>query len=83
MIHEITHVGSIPLMTKYGAKNRLGDVMCLPTIMKNLASIGQTVDQDMQVPFNKNGCFIHEFKGSRQGRLISKARRKVGYSHSK
>lgn len=40
---------------------------------KESCSIGQTVDQDMQVTLN-NGCYIHDFRGGKQGRLITKGR---------
>ena len=67
MMHPITHVGHVPLATPNGHQNKLGDVLYVPNITKNLASAGQMCDQDMQVCFNKYGYFIEEFIGGRVG----------------
>ena len=42
----------------------------VPTITKNLVSIGQIVDQGMEVRFTHLGCFIEE-----EGRVIAQGRR--------
>ena len=47
----------------------------MPTITKNLVSVGQIVEQGMQVRFNNEGCFIEKdgrliAKGPRDGRLF-------------
>ena len=39
----------------------------VPTITKNLVSVGQIVEQGMQVRFNNEGCFIEK-----DGRVIAK-----------
>jgi len=40
---------------------------------KNLVSIGQMVEQGLQVTFNPNGCFVEDMKN--QGKLIAKGER--------
>ena len=57
--HPIEHVGNVPL-SRVGQKGRLMNVLHVPTITKNLVSIGQIVDQGMQVRFTHLGCFIEE-----------------------
>jgi len=37
---------------------------------KKLVSIGQMVEQGLQVTFNPNGCFMEDMKN--QGKLIAK-----------
>ena len=49
--HNITHVGNVPLKLDSREQNTLGDVLHVPTISKNLVSVGQMVDQDMEVKF--------------------------------
>ena len=46
------------------------DVMHVPTIKNNLVSVGQFVEQGMEVRFNQEGCFIKD-----KGQLIAHARR--------
>ena len=44
--------------------------MYVPTVTKNLVSIGQIVEQGMQVWFTHQGCFIEE-----EGKIIAQGRR--------
>ena len=50
-------------------------VLHVPTITKNLVTVGQIVDQGMQVRFTHLGCFIEEeaqiiVQGHRDGRMF-------------
>jgi hypothetical protein len=45
----------------------------IPTITKNLVSVGQMVEQGLQVTFNPNGCFVENMKN--QSKLIAKGER--------
>ena len=38
----------------------MADVLHVPTITKNLVSIGQMVEQGLQVKFNSDGCFVED-----------------------
>ena len=50
----------------------------VPNITKNMVSIGQMVEQGLQVRFNLDGCFVEDLKnkcrlvakGKRQGRMF-------------
>ena len=68
-LHPIRHIGDVPF-GKEGKKTCIKNVLDVPTITKNLVSVGQIVDQGMQVRFNNEGCFIEK-----DGRLIAKGRR--------
>ena len=46
------------------------NVLYVPTITKNLVSVGQVVDQGRQVQFTHLGCFIEE-----EGKVIAQGRR--------
>ncbi len=56
----------------------LADVLHVPKIKKNLVSIGQMVEQGLQVRFKLDGCFVEDLKnkcrlvakGKRQGRMF-------------
>jgi hypothetical protein len=37
-------------------------VFYVPTITNNLISIGQMLEQGLQVTFNPNGCFVEDMK---------------------
>ena len=76
-IHNVTHVGNVPLMLDSGDQNTLQDVLHIPTILKSLVSIGQMVDQNMEAKLNKYGCFIHDFSENIQEKLLGKGH-KVG-----
>jgi hypothetical protein len=56
-----------------GQTKYLKDVFHVPTITKNLVSVGQMVEQGLQVTFNPNGCFVEDMKN--QGKLIAKRER--------
>ncbi len=49
------------------------DVLHVPTITKNLVSVGQMVEQGLEVTFNPNGCFVEDMKN--QSKLIAKGER--------
>ena len=51
-------------------KGKLMNVLPVLTITKNLMSVGQIVNQGMQVQFTHLGCFIEE-----EGRVIAQGRR--------
>ena len=51
-------------------KTYLKNDMHVQTITKNLVSVGQIVDQGMQVRFHNEGCF-----NEKDGRLIAHGRR--------
>ena len=57
--HLIERVGEVPI-SHVGKKGKLMNVLHVPTITKNLVSVGQIVDQGMQVRFTHLGCFIKE-----------------------
>ena len=67
--HTIEHVGKAPL-NHVRQKGKLTNVVHVPTITKNLVSVGQIVDQGMEVWFTHLGCFIKE-----KGKVIAKGRR--------
>ena len=67
--HPIRHIGDVPFR-KEGEKTCIKNVLHVPTITKSLVSVGQIVEQGMQVRFNNEGCFIEK-----DGRLIAKGRR--------
>ena len=53
----------------------LKNVLHVPTITTNLVSVGQIVEQDMQVRFNRKGCFIekddrHVAQDQREGQMF-------------
>ena len=53
----------------------LANVLHVPNITKNLVSVGQMVEQGLQVRFNADGLYIEEYK--KNGRLIAHGK-KVG-----
>ena len=57
--HPIANVSEVPL-SHVGQKGKLMNVLHVPTITKNLVSVGQILDQGMQVRFTHLGCFIKE-----------------------
>jgi hypothetical protein len=56
-----------------GQTKYLKDVLHVPTMIKNLVSIGQMVEQGLHVTFNSYGCFVEDVKN--QGKLIAKGER--------
>ncbi len=71
--HPITQIGKVPLSMQDGQTKYLKDVLHVPTIIKNLVSIGQMVEQGLQVTFNPDGCFVEDMKN--QGKLIAEKER--------
>ena len=55
--HLVRHIGNVPF-GKDGEQNCIKNVLHVPTITKNLVSVGQIVEQGMEVRFNKGVCFI-------------------------
>ena len=56
-IHPIQHIVNVPFEEE-GNQIYIKNVLHVPTIKKNLISVGQIVKQGMQVRFNDGGCFI-------------------------
>ena len=71
--HPIAHVGNVPLSMQDGKVKYLADVLHVPRITKNLVSVGQMVEQGLQVRFNPDGCFVEDFNN--KCRLIAKGKR--------
>ena len=74
--HQIEHVGNVSLRRGNGKELPMRNVLHVPNIAKNLVSVGQIVDQGMQVKFNKAGCFIEKHgrliaRGKREGRMFT------------
>jgi hypothetical protein len=67
--HPIANVGEVPL-SHVGQKGKLMNVLHVPTIMQNLVSIGQIIDQGIEVRFTHLRAFIEE-----EGRIIARGRR--------
>ena len=78
-MHPIEHVGNVPLSMHDGKEKYMADVLHVPTITKNLASISQMVEQGLQVQFSEHGYFVEDFKdkcglvakGNRVGRIFT------------
>ncbi len=68
--HPITQIGKVPLSMQDGQTKYLEKVLHVPTITKKFVSVGQMVEQGLQVTFNPNGCFVEDMKN--QGKLITK-----------
>ncbi len=71
--HPITEIGKVPLSMQDGQTKYLKDVLHVRTITKTLVSVGQMVEQGLQVTFKPNGCFVEDMKN--QGKLIAKGER--------
>ena len=56
-VHPFQHVGNVPFGEE-GNQTYLKNILHVPTITKNLVSVGQIVEQGMQVLLNDRGCFI-------------------------
>ena len=54
-MHPIEHVGNVSLSVEDGKEKYMVNVLHVPTITKNLGSIGQMVEQDLQARFNEHG----------------------------
>ena len=55
----------------------LGDVLHVLIILKSLVSVGQMVDQNIKVKFNKYGRFIHDYTHNCTSKLLGRGK-KVG-----
>ena len=66
-VHLIERMGNVPLATHDGKPKHMADVLYVPTITKNLVSVGQMVEQGLQVKFNEDGCYVEDLKNN--GRL--------------
>ncbi|KAH6555712.1 hypothetical protein KP509_1Z234100 [Ceratopteris richardii] len=73
--HPIEHTRNIALSMEDGKVKHLPDVLHIPNITKNLVSVGQMVDQGLQVRFNADGLYVEKYQ--QDGRLVSKGN-KVG-----
>ena len=77
--HRTQHFGNIPLQSTHGTRNCLLDVLHVPTITKNLISVGQMVEKGLQVRFTHRGCFVEDpskgfkliAKGKKEGRMFT------------
>ena len=74
-VHPIAHTGNVPLTLQDGNVKYLADVLHVPNITKNLVSVGQMVEQGLQVRFNADGLYVEEYK--KNGRLVAQGK-KVG-----
>ena len=73
-IHPIEHIMNVPL-SHVGKRSLMRNILHMPTITKNLVSVGQIVNQGMQFKFNHQGCFIEDkghiiVRGRREGRMF-------------
>ncbi|MCO5566304.1 hypothetical protein L7F22_019980 [Adiantum nelumboides] len=73
--HPIAHTRNVPLSLQDGNVQYLADVLHVPNITKNLVSVGQMVEQGLQVRFNADGLYVEEYK--KNGKLIAQGK-KVG-----
>ena len=71
--HPIVHVEDVPLSMQDGKVKCLTNGLHVPDITKNLVSIGQMVEQGLEVRFNIDGCFVEYFNN--KDRLIAKGKR--------
>ena len=67
--HSIQHFGNVPFEND-DKQTYLKNVLYVPTITRNMVSVDQIVEQDMQVWFNHEGCF-----NEKDGLLIAWGRR--------
>ena len=67
--HPIQHVRNVPFRND-DKQTCLKNVLHVSTITKNLVSVGQIVEQDMQVQFKHEGCFMEK-----HDRLVARGRR--------
>ncbi len=60
--HPIAHIGNVPLIMQDGKMKYLSNVLHMPNITKNLVSVGQMIEQGLQVRFNRDGYYVEDFK---------------------
>ena len=60
-----------------GRIKNMSDVLYVPYISKDLTSVGQMVEQGLQVRFNKHGCFVEDFKNG--CKLVAKGKKAVSW----
>jgi hypothetical protein len=68
--HPITQIGKVPSSMQDEQTKYLKDVLHVQIITKKLISVGQMVEQGLQVTFNPNGYFVENMKN--QSKLIAK-----------
>ena len=73
--HPIKHIGNVSLTLQDGKVKYLADVLHVPSITKNLISVGQMVEKNLQVRFTPAGLFVEEYK--EVGHLIAQGRRLI------
>ncbi|MCO5605635.1 hypothetical protein L7F22_059818 [Adiantum nelumboides] len=61
--HAIQGKGTITIQMSQGEEKDLSNVLLVPGITKNLISMGQIVEKDYEVKFNKDGCYVKNDKG--------------------
>ena len=57
-MHTIEHIGEVPFNN--GNNSYMKDVLHVPTITKNLVSVGQISEQGMIAQFTLDSCFIKD-----------------------
>jgi hypothetical protein len=70
--HPIAHIENVPLLMQDGKMKYLSNVLHVPNITKNLVSVGQMIEQGLQVRFNPDGCYVEDFKD--KCRLVAKGK---------
>ncbi|MCO5614165.1 hypothetical protein L7F22_068446 [Adiantum nelumboides] len=74
-VHPIAHTSDVPLSTRNGKEKYLANVLHVPNITKNFVSVGQKVEQELQVKFNGDGLYVEEYK--KNGKPVAQGK-KVG-----
>ena len=64
--HPIRHIDNV-LFGEEGKKTYIKNVLHVPTITKNLVSVGQMVEQGIQIRFDQDRCIIEK-----EGRIIAR-----------
>ena len=76
--HNIQLVGDNPIQNSFDKRNRLSYVFQVPTITKNLISIGQLVERGLQGRLTHREWFVENL--SDDSSLLPKVKRMVDYS---
>ncbi|MCO5587259.1 hypothetical protein L7F22_041206 [Adiantum nelumboides] len=74
-LHPTAHTSDVPLSTRNGKEKYLAAVLHVPNITKNLVSVGQMVEQGLQVKLNGDSLYVEEYK--KNGKLVAQGK-KVG-----